>query len=116
MRAAVAGSEPRTVIIGCYGDGDDLVLTVSDSGQGVSVGDDLFRRRERPGSAADDAPVHGLGVGLPLSRELARRRGGDVWLIEAGGADTEGPGSGAVFGARLCGVLAPPTTGRDDAP
>ncbi|MBF4563189.1 sensor histidine kinase [Microbacterium sp. VKM Ac-2870] len=116
VRAAVAGSEPRTVIIGCYGDGDDLVLTVSDSGQGVSVGDDLFRRRERPGSAADDAAVHGLGVGLPLSRELARRRGGDVWLIEAGGADTEGPGSGAVFGARLCGVLAPPTTGRDDAP
>jgi two-component system CitB family response regulator len=45
--------------------------------------------------------VHGLGVGLPLSRELARRRGGDVWLIAAGGT---APHTG-VFGARLHGVL-----------
>jgi len=47
--------------------------------------------------------VHGLGVGLPLSRELARRRGGDVWLIEAAGTSAL---TGALFGARLCGVLA----------
>jgi two-component system CitB family sensor kinase len=49
---------------------------------------------------------------LPLSRELARRRGGDVWLIESGRPDaghadsTAVPAaSGAVFGARLCDVL-----------
>lgn len=116
VRAAVAGGEPRTVMIGCYGDGDDLVLTVSDSGPGIPLDADLFRRRERPVGDADADAVHGLGVGLPLSRELARRRGGDVWLIDAGGVDAEGAISGAVFGARLCGVLTPVTTERDDAP
>jgi two-component system CitB family sensor kinase len=50
--------------------------------------------------------VHGHGFGLPLSRDLARRRGGDVWLIDPGGE-----GSGAVFGARLPGALRP--TGRN---
>ena len=50
----------------------------------------------------DDAPaaVHGLGIGLPLSREFARRRGGDVWIVDPGG-----DGRGAVVAARLPGVL-----------
>ncbi|CAD6008445.1 ATP-binding protein [Agreia sp. COWG] len=135
VRAAVAGREPRSVSIGCYGDGADLVLTVSDSGAGVPHDVDLFRRRES--SRLDTSPVdasrgdasrrdvsrgdlsrgdtdrvHGLGVGLPLSRELARRRGGDVWLIESGrpdagpaDSDTDPSFSGAVFGARLRNVL-----------
>jgi len=132
VRAAVAGHEPRSVSIGCYGDGADLVLTVADSGPGVADDVDLFKRRDSPlgagsrGDASSGAPdrVHGLGVGLPLSRELARRRGGDVWLIESGRPDadhadstTVAAASGAVFGARLCDVLetalfetAPPET------
>ncbi|WP_197464247.1 sensor histidine kinase [Microbacterium sp. TNHR37B] len=99
VRAAVEGPEPRRVEIGCYGDGADLVLTVADSGYGVARDVDLFARRPRLDAPETDR-VHGLGVGLPLSRELARRGGGDVWLIEAGG-----DGSGAVFGARLVDVL-----------
>lgn len=99
VRAAVEGPEPRRVEIGCYGDGADLVLTVADSGSGVPHDVDPFARRPRLDAAETDR-VHGLGVGLPLSRELARRGGGDVWLIEAGG-----DGSGAVFGARLVDVL-----------
>ena len=47
--------------------------------------------------------IHGLGIGLPFSRELARRRGGDVWVIDAGGR-----GTGAVFGARVPGAVVPP--------
>lgn len=100
IRAAVEGPAPRRVEIGCFGDGHDLVLTVADSGAGVDVEADLFSRGRRPAPDADR--VHGLGVGLPLSRELARRRGGDVWLIEAAGTSAL---TGAVFGARLCGVL-----------
>ncbi|KQP57978.1 sensor histidine kinase [Agreia sp. Leaf283] len=121
VRAAVAGREPRSVSVGCYGDGADLVLTVADSGPGVADTDDLFRRREGAGAGPRDGTdrIHGLGVGLPLSRELARRRGGDVWLIESGRPDADttdsgdsqgGPDadhalSGAVFGARLRDVL-----------
>jgi len=139
VRAAVAGHEPRRVSIGCYGDGADLVLTVSDSGPGVAETVDLFRRRE--GSRVDTSAgaadrVHGLGVGLPLSRELARRHGGDVWLIASGRPDADeldsrtdpaGPGSGrggsdaeedlsgAVFGARLRNVLDITSPSKDDA-
>ena len=78
-------------------DGGELVLTVADSGAGVTEPGAVFAGRTR--SDAGTA-VHGHGIGLPLSREIARRRGGEVWMIEAGG-----DGSGAVFGARLPGVM-----------
>ena len=52
------------------------------------------RRMAAPAGAAD------LGIGLPLSREFARRRGGDVWIVDPGG-----DGRGAVVAARLPGVL-----------
>jgi len=107
VRAAVSHERPAWVEIALLGDGDDLVATVTDSGAGVAAGRDPF-------AADDDAPhgvadseqdsVHGHGFGLPLSRDLARRHGGDVWLIDPGGA-----ASGAVFGARLPGALRPPT-------
>lgn len=101
VTAAVGAPPPRWVEIGLLGDGDELVLTVSDSGAGISSERDVFARRG--GSDEPDADrVHGLGVGLPLSRELARRRGGDVWIIDPGGE-----GRGAVFGARLPSVLSP---------
>jgi len=102
VRAAVAGAEPRHVRIGCFGDAADLVLTVADSGAGVPSGIDPFARADR--RPRNEDRIHGWGVGLPLSRELARRRGGDVWLIDAGGAP-RGSGAGAVFAARLVGVL-----------
>jgi two-component system, CitB family, sensor kinase len=99
-------------------DGDDLVLSVTDSGPGLPVGAaaTLFERNAEDGGdsagagtgvfdgADDDGGgadrVHGLGFGLPLSRELARRGGGDVWV----GAE-RGDGHGAVFCARLNGVM-----------
>lgn len=98
--AAAGGSAPRWVEVTLLDDGDALVVTVADSGPGVSAPDRVFARRS-PGEAPPSA-VHGLGIGLPLSRELARRRGGEVWLIDAAGA-----GAGAVFGARLPGCIRP---------
>lgn len=107
VTAAVRGDAPRTVEIGLYADAADLVLTVSDSGPGVTAGSDPFVRRADRGDADR---VHGLGVGLPLAREFARRRGGDVWIIaEGGGAD-----GGAVFGARLGRVLRVPRAPEED--
>ena len=117
VAAAVDGAGPAWVEIALLGDGDDLVMTVADSGGGIRPpGADPFARAgargdddaiRDPGDAA--GRVHGHGFGLPLSRDLARRHGGDVWLIDPGG-----PSSGAVFGARLCGALPPSGTGEEE--
>ncbi|MCU0152992.1 sensor histidine kinase [Curtobacterium poinsettiae] len=83
-------------------DGTTLHLSVMDSGPGVPDGaaDSLFVRSAATAASGDVAQVHGLGIGLPLSREIARRHGGDVWLASPGGDD-----HGAVFCARLEGVV-----------
>lgn len=85
-------------------DGETLHLSVMDSGPGVPESDAaaLLERRASDTATDDTDRVHGLGIGLPLSREIARRRGGDVWLASAGGDD-----HGAVFCARLDGVVRP---------
>lgn len=98
VTAAVAGDRtPRWVEVAVLDDGDALVFTVSDSGHGL--GDSApFAPRPRGERTADD--VHGHGIGLPLSTEIARRSGGDVWIIDRGGSD-----SGAVFAARIGGAV-----------
>lgn len=116
VTAAVDGGEPRWVEAALLGDGDELVVTVADSGTGIRpAGADPFERQGSPGAHGDHdrrADVHGHGYGLPLSRELARRHGGDVWLIDGGGG-----GTGAVFGARVPGALrrAPDVTREEDS-
>jgi two-component system CitB family sensor kinase len=132
VRAAVAGgASPAWVEVEVLDDGRDLHLSVMDSGRGVDDERGLFARRpsaELPAGAdpdvepdadsdadpaADPGQVHGLGFGLPLSREIARRAGGDVWL-----ASPRGDGHGAVFCARLVGAIDPggtASTGTDTA-
>ncbi|MFK4804232.1 ATP-binding protein [Microbacterium sp. ZW CA_36] len=105
VTAAVGGPRPGWVEVALLGDGDELVITVADSGGGIRPpGADPFARvaAARETEASRNDTVHGHGFGLPLSRDLARRRGGDVWLIDPGGA-----AAGAVFGARLPGALRP---------
>ncbi|MDF2665719.1 MAG: signal transduction histidine kinase regulating citrate/malate metabolism [Microbacterium sp.] len=97
VTATASGPEPREVEVAVLGDGDAIVLTVADTGGGIADVHAAFAPRER---ADDPAAVHGLGIGLPLSREFARRRGGDVWVVDPGGN-----GHGAVVAARLPGVL-----------
>lgn len=105
ISAAVDGEEPRWVEVELLDDGADLFLTVADSGAGVADPSALFERgddRERAGADA----VHGHGFGLPLCRDIARRRGGDVWLVDAGGV-----AGGAVLCARLPGTMHPEPVG-----
>jgi two-component system CitB family sensor kinase len=103
VSAAVYGQQPRWVEVELLDDGDTLVMSVSDSGQGVPDGEQVFGDRQR--IDLDPDAVHGRGIGLPLVRDIAARLGGEVWLADAGGSE----GSGAVFCARLPGVMQPPT-------
>lgn len=140
VRAAVQGSNPdRWVEIELLdepGTGT-LHLVVADSGDGIQAGpeagradgdgvEQLFaegfstaeavRPSEAPPATSDGTPaeslpdIHGQGFGLPLSRQLARRRGGDVWV--AGRGRRGGPG--AVFCARLPGTVAPAASVRQE--
>ncbi|WP_288872276.1 sensor histidine kinase [uncultured Microbacterium sp.] len=97
VTAAVSGPrDPRWVEVSVLSDGDALVCTVADSGPGLGASDASTARH------ADDADdrLHGHGIGLPLCTEIARRSGGDLWVIDPGGDE-----HGAVFAARLGGVV-----------
>lgn len=69
-------------------------IAITDSGIGVAAADlpRLFTRYGRV--ASDSHGIPGTGLGLYLSRELARRHGGDI-LVETS------PGSGSTFTLRL---------------
>ncbi|UXW86534.1 sensor histidine kinase [Microbacterium azadirachtae] len=125
VSAAVDGAPPRWVEVAVLDDRDALVVTVADSGAGLDGAEDDGGATDDGAAddgaaddgaaddgaaddgAADDGtdsagPVHGHGLGLRLSREIARRGGGDLWVIDRGGE-----AHGAVFAARLGGVVAP---------
>jgi two-component system CitB family sensor kinase len=109
VTAAVAGERtPRWVEVAVLGDADALVVTVSDSGDGLGDVDPLSQR-PAAGDASDR--IHGHGIGIPLSREIARRSGGDLWVIAPGG-----PEHGAVFAARLGGAVDPASTESKEQP
>ena len=96
-------------ISACTEDGF-VVLRVENDGPGVTVEDgvDLFL----PGTRAEDSP--GAGLGLALSRRLARSVGGDVVLERADPpvfAVTLPAGAGPL----APGVSAPTEAGSDDA-
>jgi two-component system CitB family sensor kinase len=113
VRAAVAGSaRPAWVEVEVLDHGSELHCSVMDSGDGIVPAPEATEPRPPVDSTGEDPDaIHGQGFGLPLSRDIARRRGGEVWLASPGV-----PGShGAVFCARLPGTVDPISAeGSDD--
>jgi two-component system CitB family sensor kinase len=116
VNAAVAGSATdRWVELEVLDEPDDdggtLHIVVADSGDGLAEGTDpeaIFAE----GFSTASGPLArngsgGQGFGLALARQLARRRGGDVRVLESGSPG----GPGAVFMATLPGTTAV-TAGR----
>jgi two-component system CitB family sensor kinase len=87
-------------------DGGTLHIVVADSGDGLAGVDaetvfaEGFTTAEPRSTDSGPTAAGGHGLGLALSRKLARRRGGDVRLLDPG---TPG-GPGAVFMASLPGT------------
>ncbi|OAE03521.1 histidine kinase [Arthrobacter sp. OY3WO11] len=116
VNAAVAGSATdRWVELEVLDEPDDdggtLHIVVADSGDGLAEGTDpeaIFAE----GFSTASGPLArngsgGQGFGLALARQLARRRGGEVKVLEPGSPG----GPGAVFMATLPGTTAG-TAGR----
>ena len=78
-------------------EGDYVVGEVRDSGIGVSQVDQskLFQKFARLEQGPTPEATQGTGLGLYLSRELARKLGGEL------SAESEGLGKGAIFRFRL---------------
>jgi two-component system CitB family sensor kinase len=146
VEAAVAGSATDRwveveVLDEPHDDGGTLLIVVADSGDGLASGTDAeivfaegyttAMRAIRPGGGGLDKVGldkvgldgggrrgGGQGLGLALARKLARRRGGDIRILETGMPG----GPGAVFMASLPGTTAGakpdiadrPTNGAND--
>ena len=92
---------PAEVEVELVQDGSTLHIVVVDSGDGVDLEvDQVFVEGVSTKSTADSPG--GRGVGLALSRQIARTRGGDVTLADVGGQITEAnERGGAVFIASI---------------
>jgi len=79
------GTERRLIVEALQESSDEVVICVSDSGNGVSE-----ELKEKLFDPFVSTRKHGLGIGLSLCRSVVDRHGGRVWLAD-------GPGPGATF-------------------
>jgi C4-dicarboxylate-specific signal transduction histidine kinase len=68
-----------------YDRGDELLISVEDSGPGIALHD-----RDRIFDAFFTTKAEGLGLGLSISRSIVEAHGGRLWV-------TSEPGGGAIF-------------------
>ena len=76
-----------------------IQVSVSDEGVGVPCPEEklvIFEKFRQVGNTLTDKP-QGTGLGLPISREIVVRHGGEIWC-------EDNPGGGAVFRFELPGL------------
>src|SRR5699024_6811865 len=102
ISAAVDADPPRWIEVDVLSDGDTLHIAVTDSGDGVHADEDAVFAEGFSTGGQQHRPAHGQGGGRPLCRQIARRRGGDLWVASSGTDE-----HGATVCVRLPGVLIP---------
>lgn len=126
--SASAGRDERQAVVEVevLTDGDDMFITVSDSGPGLGVDDPNVIFDEGVTTKVDPGVPGGRGMGLALSRQVARRIGGNIWVADPGGragalgddgvavGGVENELAGAVLVARLPAVINTGSATTDD--
>lgn len=82
---AASGDHPAQVDVEVIADGSTLLITVADSGPGIGYPDPDRVFVEGVTTHDDTAIPGGRGMGLALSRQLARQLGGDLVVGDPGG-------------------------------
>ncbi len=89
------------ILLKAYADADDLVLVVQDTGIGIELHDQDIIFETFNQAEAGVRQGEGTGLGLPISRHLARAHGGRLWVVSE-------LGKGSTFYATLPTKTAPP--------
>ncbi len=77
LRAASTQTTPPRLDIAVACSAEDVMVTVSDNGPGVDAPEQLFHLHP------PESGTHGSGLGLYISRELARSVGGDLQYVRS---------------------------------
>ena len=90
MQALACRADGGTVRVSAWGEADDTVVEIADTGPGISasVRDHLFE------AFADGGRTEGTGLGLAIARDLMHNLGGDIHLERS-------DSSGTVFRLRV---------------
>ena len=78
---AVKFTDAGTITCRAERRGDELVVSVIDTGVGISPADQpkVFERFKQVGDTLTDKPK-GTGLGLPICREIVEHHGGRIWV------------------------------------
>ena len=83
-------SPPGRVTVASAREGDEVLFTVTDTGAGIAPQhrERIFEEFFQVPDLDPEASAQGTGLGLPLSRQLARAMGGDLTVSSRAGAGT----------------------------